>query len=61
VQKNAGYDDLKFQMMKLDLMYDSLSNECKKFIDSQLPLSSENFKEMLLKAANTIPKNVEIN
>ena len=46
-QRAAGYDELRFQLMKLSLLYDSLSSECKEYIDAQAKPISHDFKAVL--------------
>ena len=46
-QRAAGYDELRFSLMKLNLLFESLSKECKDYIDDQARLSSTDFKGIL--------------
>ena len=36
-QKVAGNDELRFQMMKLSLLHDTLSKDCQKFLAKYIP------------------------
>ena len=45
--------------MKLSLLYDSLTKECKDYIDSQARPASSDFKSVLQTTLNTIPRASE--
>ena len=45
--------------MKLSLLYDSLSQECKTFVDQFARPSTPDFKGLLQATLATIPKNEE--
>jgi len=47
-QKAAGYDELRFSLMKLSLLYDLLNKESKNFVDAFASPSATDFKTILL-------------
>jgi hypothetical protein len=46
-QKAAGYDELRFSLMKLSLLYDSLNKESKNYVDGFATPSATDFKTLL--------------
>lgn len=58
LQKAAGYDEVRFQLMKLSLLYDAISAESKAFADSIVTEagSASNFKALLKQTLQTVPK-----
>jgi len=56
VQRQAGYDELRFQMMKLHLTYEGLSTESKAFVDSFARPNHADFKNMLQATLQSIPQ-----
>ena len=59
LQRAAGFDEIRFQIMKLSLLYDSLNEECKKYVDEFCRPSASDFKGLLQATLATIPKNEE--
>jgi len=53
-QRQAGFDELRFQMMKLSLMHDSLTKDCKEYLAKFLPGGHSSFHSLLLKTAEGI-------
>lgn len=58
-QRAAGYDELRFNLMKLSLLYDSLSKESREYLDSQARPAAVDFKAVLQSTLATIPKGAE--
>lgn len=52
-QRAAGYDEIRFQLMKLSLMYDTLEKKSQEFLDKH---AGGQFKDLLQQTLAGIPK-----
>lgn len=53
-----GLDTLKFELMKLSLLYDSMPESLQKELDKYVPDGSANFKDMLVDIRNKIKMRI---
>lgn len=59
LQRKAGNDEIRFQMMKLHLTYEGLSAESKTFVDSHARPAHADFKSLLQSTLQSIPQSEE--
>lgn len=55
LQRQAGNDEIRFQMMKLHLTYESLTAESKALVDSYARPNHADFKSLLQSTVQSIP------